>query len=220
MIPPLHKARAVKTLAAGLFALLAGGLAAHGQTPALPVPFETWGGTAWTVADFDGDGRPDIVTARPELVGDRFRHHIEIQLSSAAGRIESFAVEGLQPGIEVAARDVDGDHDIDLVLTTAVSHRPVGVWINNGAGAFARGNDSDCGAPFGQIAADRNLSSSGSPLLASYIPRPRVHFSGLIPSACRFGAPPTAERSGDFLRTPDAAVVYGFLPARAPPALL
>jgi hypothetical protein len=35
---------------------------------------------------------------------------------------------------------VDGDGDLDLVVTSAWSFAPVGVWINNGHGEFARGD--------------------------------------------------------------------------------
>src|SRR5579884_1238961 len=101
-----------------LMLLLAGAssFAAAGESPALPLPFETFGGTAWTVADFDGDGRPDVLTARPEPGGSRLHHRISIQLSAGLGRVVSFAIESAQSGIrgiDVVARDVDGDHDVD-----------------------------------------------------------------------------------------------------------
>src|SRR5579884_2026888 len=126
-----------------LMLLLAGAssFAAAGESPALPLPFETFGGTAWTIADFDGDGRPDVLTARPQLADHGFLHHISIQLSSGSGHTVYFSVKGSGsgiPGIHVVARDVDGDRDIDLVFTAAVSEEPIGVWLNHGHGIFNR----------------------------------------------------------------------------------
>jgi len=210
----------VQLLAAACSALASGGIVAAGQSPALPGPFETYGGTAWTVADFDGDGHPDILTARPELAGAGFRHRIEIQLSSGAGRTVSFAVEGVQPGLQVAARDVDGDHEIDLVFTTAVSHQPVGVWINNGAGVFAPSRDSASGSPFARIARAETVTGSDPSARLTYIPRPRSQSLTLAPSAYELPLPLATERFGVLPRARGTSTIRSRPRTRAPPALL
>jgi len=210
----------VQLLTAVCFALASSGLAAAGQSPALPGPFETYGGSAWTVADFDGDGRPDILTARPELAVTGFRHRIEIQLSSGAGRTVSFAVEGVQPGLQVAARDVDGDHEVDLVFTTAVSHQPVGVWINHGAGVFAPGRDSASGSAFARIARAESFTGSGPSARLTYIPRPRSQSLTLAPSAYELALPPATEGLGVLLRARGTLTIRARPLTRAPPALL
>ena len=38
-------------------------------------------------------------------------------------------------------RDVDGDNDRDLLILEPGSRRPVGVWLNDGAGHFTEGED-------------------------------------------------------------------------------
>jgi len=199
--------------------LLAVPLAAAQQAPQLPLPYETFGGNAWTVADLDGDGRPDVVTARPEVRGDRFRHRVEVQLSSAAGRVVTFAVDNMQPGISVSARDVDGDHDIDLVLTTAVSHQSVGVWINDGAGSFARASVAESSAPPAAMAAGDSFSDSArhatEPLLLP--PSPPAAALASSPDARR------PEQSEPLLRERERARTDASLSAlrpRAPPAFL
>jgi len=43
-------------------------------------------------------------------------------------------------GLHLTPRDVDGDHNLDLVITIGVKPQPVAVWINNGRGRFEEGN--------------------------------------------------------------------------------
>lgn len=219
MIRPRSNRICVGTLVAVFAALAPAGLQAA-QSPALPAPYETYGGTAWTVADFDGDGNPDILTARTELASGGFRHRIEIHLSAGAGRVISFAVDGLQPGIQVAARDVNGDHDVDLVVTTAVSHQTVGVWINSGVGEFSRGREANPGPPPAQLRASDGLTQSSAPPRLSYIPRPRSQPLHL--ASCFRPLPPPPSSDGLSGSSPAPATMHlaGRPPARAPPAVL
>lgn len=218
MIRPRTSGIGVKALAAAVLALTPGGLLAAGESLALPAPFETYGGTAWTVADFDGDGHPDLLTARPEVAGPGFRHRIQIQLSGA-GRTVTFAIDGIQPGIQIAARDVNGDHDIDLVFTTAVSHQPVGIWLNNGAGGFARDRNAAYGVPFSRISCSGAFTGSASSPHSSYIPRPRSLALGTAPSSYRLPPPPVSECFRASTRNPRTSPLRGFPLTRAPPAL-
>jgi hypothetical protein len=91
----------------------------------------------YTVADFDGDRRPDLVgvqTGQTDFSGTQY--WIELQLS-AAGR-QSIPIFAQAGGIEIAARDVNGDQSLDLVLTTAWLNQPVAILINDGHGSFTR----------------------------------------------------------------------------------
>lgn len=55
----------------------------------------------------------------------------------------AFDVDSQAPGgLHVAAMDVDGDHDLDLIITTEFSRRPVGVWINDGHGVFSKSDSA------------------------------------------------------------------------------
>jgi hypothetical protein len=91
----------------------------------------------YTVADFDGDLRPDLVGVQTGTAGfSGTQYWIELQLS-AAGR-QSIPVFARSGGIQVAARDVNGDHSLDLVLTTTWFSQPVAIFLNDGHGSFTR----------------------------------------------------------------------------------
>ncbi len=93
------------------------------------------------IADFDGDLRPDLADVQ---VGRSDVSHtdywIQLQLS-AAGR-QTILVVAPAGGLQIAARDVNGDHALDLVLTTALSE-PVAVFLNDGHGSFSRADPAD-----------------------------------------------------------------------------
>ena len=65
-------------------------------------------------------------------------YRIELKLS--AGLSGAIAVSAPFGGLLVTPRDIDGDNDLDLVVTTRWLHMPVGVWINNGRGQFSAAN--------------------------------------------------------------------------------
>src|SRR5262249_20091760 len=39
-------------------------------------------------------------------------------------------------GVNISAVDVDGDHDLDLVISGRFVGRRIGIWINDGTGSF------------------------------------------------------------------------------------
>jgi hypothetical protein len=88
-----------------------------------------------TIGDFDGDQRPDLVTAD---IGQRGSSHtvykIAIELSSGArSTLNIAAPEG---GLQLTSRDVNGDDWPDVIVTTAWTRRPVAVLLNDGQGNF------------------------------------------------------------------------------------
>ena len=104
------------------------------------------------IADFDGDQRPDVAS----LEGDSSTgYSIRFQLTAIGQRAIQFVAP---PGrIAIEARDVNGDHSVDLVLTTALYRRPVVVLLNNGHGGFSRAEPG----PFpGAFKAPRDWTSS------------------------------------------------------------
>src|SRR5208337_21328 len=89
------------------------------------------------VADVNGRSRIDMVTIEPEgwaPKGVRYRVVLAPATRGAASSCEVIAAEG---GLLVIARDVDGiGDDLDLIIKSARSLAPVGVWINDHRGGF------------------------------------------------------------------------------------
>jgi hypothetical protein len=95
--------------------------------PALPFAF----------ADFDGDHHPDIVSVRTGRREASSTHYlIEFQVT-AVGQ-QQVSVSGPPGGIQIVARDVNGDHAVDLVITTALLKQPIAVLLNDGHGGFSQ----------------------------------------------------------------------------------
>lgn len=92
---------------------------------------------SFSIADFDGDLQPDLASIQTGWNDfSRTDYWIQLQLS-AAGR-QSFRIVAPMGGLEIASRDVNGDHALDLVLTTAWLGRPVAILLNDGHGSFTR----------------------------------------------------------------------------------
>src|SRR5437773_579501 len=52
-------------------------------------------------------------------------------------------------GFHLSPRDVDGDHDLDIVVTAGILRQPVAIWINDGQGGFSEGDLLSHPAPSG-----------------------------------------------------------------------
>jgi hypothetical protein len=104
------------------------------------------GQVGWTVADFDGDSQPDVATTRMEARGAGYVYWLELDLSTNRKDDSSLAQANLPSavssifGLHLTPRDVDGDHDLDIVVTMGITRQPVAVWINDGKGRFEEGD--------------------------------------------------------------------------------
>jgi hypothetical protein len=94
-------------------------------------------GLTFAIADFDGDLHPDFasVQAGQNRCGSS-DYSIQISLSEV-GR-ESIHLVAPVGGLVIEARDVDGDHAIDRVVSTTWRKQPVAIFLNDGHGAFSR----------------------------------------------------------------------------------
>ncbi len=114
-------------------------------------------GSQFGIADFDGDHRPDIayVQAGQSFQGNNI-YCIEFRLSSRGP--SCFWLVAPSGGLFVEARDVNGDHAIDLVVSTAWFRKPVAVLLNNGHGNFTAASPSAFPHAFQQVS-NKGLSS-------------------------------------------------------------
>ena len=118
------------------FANLLGGVATAADIPNAPtVSFGT--NLSFSIADFDGDLRPDLASIQAGRSDfSRTDYWVQLQLSAAAR--QSFRIVAPMGGLEIASRDVNGDHALDLVLTTTWLSQPVAILLNDGHGSFRR----------------------------------------------------------------------------------
>jgi len=133
--------RALRSLFLWISLLLLFGLAGSNTAEAADIqsgPVTSVGpGPQFAIADFDGDVRPDLASIQAGSNSSGTTDYwIQLQLT-AAGR-QSFRLVAPAGGLWIEARDVNGDHAVDLVLGTAWFNQPVAILLNNGHGSFSR----------------------------------------------------------------------------------
>jgi hypothetical protein len=125
------------------------------------------------IADLDGDGRPDLAIVRAESWrSNAFQYRIELALTTRVGP-SSFSVSAKDGGLRIVPHDVDGDGDLDLVITSAWSLAPVGVWINDAHGGFTQGDPT---------AYPRAIWTEGPGISSD---SPRETLQATVPESCR-----------------------------------
>jgi hypothetical protein len=111
-----------------------------------PLPLKSLEHIVWAVADFDGDSRPDVAITKTEAQGAGYVYWLELDLSTSrtgdsARQHPGFpAIASSMFGLHLTPRDVDGDRDLDIVVTMGFGRQPVAVWINDGQGGFEEGD--------------------------------------------------------------------------------
>jgi len=137
----MHKRNRVLEPAAAMVALVllwGFGLATHGTaaTPAQGSPVPTVASNSdFAIADFDGDRKPDLATVDLERF-DSLNARYSITFHLTAGGGQSIGVAAPFGGLQIAARDVNGDNAPDLIVSTAWLHQPVAILLNDGHGQF------------------------------------------------------------------------------------
>lgn len=88
----------------------------------------------FAIGDFDGDSQPDLATVQGGSGRSGTRYWIRLEFGT--GLRDSIGVIAPSGGLHITSRDVNGDHFLDLVISTAWQHRPVAVLLNDGHGKF------------------------------------------------------------------------------------
>ena len=109
-------------------------------TFAAPVEFTTGQGPAgMVIADFTGDGKPDVVTANYGASSISILRHNGLT-GQQAGFLPPVNFNAINHAEKIAAGDVDGDGILDVVVGEVVDIGPLAtlaVMINTGNGNFA-----------------------------------------------------------------------------------
>ena len=134
-------------------------------------------GWSTAVGDFNTDGTPDLAIAdRISHSAGGYAYQIQFSVSGRASRTVAFESE--HDALTVKVSDVDHDNDLDVVVSSSLSHEIVGIWLNDGRGGFE--------------ATDVRQFPSESPLLRSVDaadPSVDATTSGLLPRRAADGLP-------------------------------
>jgi hypothetical protein len=95
----------------------------------------------FAIADFDGDHRADLATVQAGTESaSQSRYWIRFELTS--GNRQFFKVTGPAGGLRISPRDVNGDHALDLVVSTAWLNQTIAILLNDGHGNFTLADPS------------------------------------------------------------------------------
>jgi hypothetical protein len=174
--------------------------------------------TNWTEADFDGDHKPDLALSRSIAQRSNHLYEIDLRLTSGprAGSLSFSNPKELE--LDVHAVDLDGDNDLDLVVTDRFLGETVGIWINDGTGSFSRSPSRVHPGCLQKLS--RSYSDPG-PLIQT-AENKSSHRSVHVRGAKRFSGAPLliSELSRHNLRAPVSTVQYGSCLLRAPPSAI
>src|SRR5262249_14253618 len=96
-------------------------------------------GSGWVLGDLDGDRETDIAVSREVRQSDSgYVYRVELKLSQSEGSGSFTFFNADDQGVNIAAADVDGDHDLDLVISGRFPDQRIGVWVNDGRGGFTQ----------------------------------------------------------------------------------
>ena len=91
----------------------------------------------FAIADFDGDRKPDLATVEVQKGNSSSTSQYSIRLQlTAGGAVQVFGVIAPAGGLQIVARDVNGDDALDVLVSTAWQHQQVAVLLNDGHGKF------------------------------------------------------------------------------------
>lgn len=156
--------------------LVAGNAAANTDVEKVPVN-SVEPGQPFAIADLDGDVRPDLATIQAgSTASGTTDYWIQLRLTTASWR--SIRLVAPAGGLWIEARDVNGDHAVDLVFSTAWLRRPVAILLNDGHGTFSRVEPATFPEAFDEC--KTNWSSASNQAIDSF---------GVPPQSSTWGCP-------------------------------
>lgn len=97
----------------------------------------------FAIADFDGDQKPDLATVEVQKGSSSRITKYSIRFQLTAGISQVFGVTAPSGGLQIVARDVNGDNALDVLVTTSLQHEQVAVLLNDGHGRFRLADASE-----------------------------------------------------------------------------
>lgn len=104
--------------------------------------------STFAIADFDGDRKPDLATVEIQKGSSASRTQYSIRLQLTVGAAQIFGVTAPAGGLQIVAKDVNGDDALDVVVSTAWQHKQVAVLLNDGNGKFTMADPAAFPADF------------------------------------------------------------------------
>jgi hypothetical protein len=98
---------------------------------------------SFAIADFDGDRKPDLATVEAQKGSSSNTTRYSIRLQLTAGTTQVFGVTAPAGGLQIVARDVNGDNALDVLVSTAWLNKQVAVLLNDGHGNFTLADPAD-----------------------------------------------------------------------------
>jgi hypothetical protein len=127
----------------------------------------------FAIADFDGDRKPDLATVEVQKGNSSSTSQYSIRLQLTAGGVQVFGVIAPAGGLQIVARDVNGDDALDVLVSTAWQHQQVAVLLNDGHGKFTL---ADAGAFPTAFRGSREDWTSGTPVLSDSTVLVRIEY--------------------------------------------
>lgn len=174
--------------------------------------------SGFAIADFDGDRKPDLATVEFENGSSSRTAHYSIRFQLTLGTEQVFGVTAPPGGLQIVARDVNGDSALDVLVSTAWAHEEVAVLLDDGHGNFTL---ADPGAyPEAKLENAQNWNSGTIPLCDSAALLRTEYPTGDFDATSRF-AGARSEAGRVFLQDSPGSTRFSLLPAfgRAPPAV-
>ncbi|HYL61365.1 MAG TPA: VCBS repeat-containing protein [Candidatus Methylomirabilis sp.] len=114
----------------------------------------------FAIADFDGDRKPDLATVQVQSAASSRNLRYSVRFELSAGAAQSFGVIAPAGGLQIVARDVNGDSFLDLLVSTAWQHEQVAVFLNDGHGNFTLADPREFAASFRESTTKWNLKTA------------------------------------------------------------
>jgi hypothetical protein len=170
----------------------------------------------FAIADFDGDQRPDLATVRAERTSQPLSSYsIHLHFSGSPDSALSLIAPG--GGLEILARDVNGDTFTDLVVITATDSRLVAVLVNDGHGKFTVAEPS----AFPGVEQQANYCLTAQNIFAanqSPLPPARGNFGGEALHSGFYDAPANEDQTFCAVPFPASQVFLRSRFGRSPPS--